>query len=433
MGEYKFSQQFVRNVCSGPIKIILNTLTVFFSYRYFLQVFGPNQYSIWILLAVIIDFSRLGNFGINEIIIKYIAEIRSTGDKKMLYAFSSTSLFLIIMFSLLLIVALFGSQNLIISIMNLAPEKVYMFKALYDRVLLVSFMIIIMEFLLGILFGIGRADLANYFQFGSNLLGTFLSITLVYYNFGLMGLYWGTFCATLLILVVCNYYIYKILGNFPFKIGFIKKTLIKDILKNSMLMFSASVINLFFIPAGKLLLSRYVGSVEVVSYDLAFKLCFQIRSLFDIALKAMVPEVCVIQYDKLRQLVILKKMYIGLILTALPIYSGIYFSSQYILKFWLASAYLPIINDSFRTILIGIFIGLFVVPIYFLLLGQGHFKNLLISYFIQSMLLVVPSILYFEIFSGSSYYIFLYMNDVAMILTALYLFYVFYKINEVKL
>lgn len=421
MEKHKFSRQFIKNVCSGPLKILVNTIIVFFSYRYFLQVFGVDKYSIWLLLGVIIDLSRLGNLGISDIIIKYVAEAREQQNKVRLCQYASTSLILISIFVLLLGTPLLLAKSFAPQFIHIVPDYIPLFTMMYDKILLLSFLLIILELFLGILFGLGRADVANYLQSASTFFGTLLSILLVYLKFDFMGLYIGTLTGTVCVTIIAIYSIYKILGYFPFKLAYFNKVVVKDIIQNSMIMFTSSIINLFFLPAGKILISRYIGSTEVVCYDLAFKLGFQIRGLFDLGLKALVPEFSSLKANSLDLFAVLGKIYRYLFIAVIPVFGFIFIFSSNILQLWLSAAYLPLINDSFRIIFLGFTINLFAVPIYYLLIAHGKFIKILWGYIIQSSVVFACSLLYFLNFGGTSYYVFLYINLFGMTLASGYL------------
>jgi|GEM_PF-5416568 len=421
MEEHKFSRQFIKNVCSGPLKILVNTIIVFFSYRYFLQVFGVEKYSIWLLLGVIIDFSRLGNLGINDIIIKYVAEAREKQDKVRLCQYVSTSLILIIIFTLILGTPLLLAKSFAPQFIHVVPDYIALFTMMYDKILLLSFLLIVLELFLGILFGLGRADMANYLQSASTFFGTILSIILVYCNFDFMGLYIGTLTGTVCVMTFAIYYIYHILGYFPFKIAYFNKVVMNDMIHNSIIMFSSSLINLFFLPAGKILISKYIGSTEVVCYDLAFKLGFQIRAVFDLGLKALVPEFSSMKANTPNLLTVLRKIYKYLLVAVIPVFSVIFMFSSTILQIWLSAAYIPLINDSFRIVFLGFTINLFASPIYYLLIAHGKFIKILWGYMIQSSVVFACSLLYFLYFGGTSYYVFLYINLLGMTLASCYL------------
>lgn len=421
MEKHKFSRQFIKNVCSGPFKILVNTIIVFFSYRYFLQVFGVEKYSIWLLLGVIIDFSRLGNLGISDIIIKYVAEARKQQDKVRLCQYVSTSLILISVFVLVLGTPLLLAKSFAPQFIHIAPDFIPLFNVMYDKILILSFLLIVLELFLGILFGLGRADVANYLQSASTFFGTLLSIILVYFKFDFMGLYIGTLTGTVCVTSLAIYYIYKLLGYFPFKMTYFNKVVVNDILHNSMIMFTSSIINLFFLPAGKILISRYIGSAEVVCYDLAFKLGFQIRGVFDLGLKALVSEFSSMKTQTPDFFTVLRKIYKYLVLAVIPVFSLIFMFSSNILQLWLASAYIPLINDSFRIVLIGFTINLFAVPIYYLLIAHGRFMKILWGYVIQSLVVFGFSLIYFLYMGGKSYYVFLFINLLGMTLASAYL------------
>ena len=421
MEKHEFSRQFIKNVCSGPLKILVNTIIVFFSYRYFLQVFGVEKYSIWLLLGVIIDFSRLGNLGISDIIIKYVAEARQQQDKVRLCQYVSSGLILISVFVLLLGTALMMAKSFAPQFIHIAPDYIPLFNSMYDKILILSFLLIVLELFLGILFGLGRADVANYLQSTSTFFGTLLSIALVYCKFDFMGLYIGTLTGTVCVTSFAIYYIYKILGYFPFSVAYFNKIVVKDIMHNSIIMFSSSIINLFFLPAGKILISKYIGSTEVVCYDLAFKLGFQIRAVFDLGLKALVPEFSLLKANSTDLSMVLRKIYKYLFAAVIPVFGLIFILSSTILQIWLSAAYIPLINDSFRIIFIGFTINLFASPIYYLLIAQGKFIKILWGYIIQSAVVFACSLLYFLYFHGTSYYVFLFINLLGMTLASGYL------------
>ena len=427
MSKYKLSTQLIKNICSGPLKVFLNAIVVFFSYRYFLQVFGPNKYAIWLLLAVIVDFGRLGSLGVNDVAIKYIAEAKQQNNIPRISAYITTCLTIIVVFFTIIFIPIFLIKNAAPSFLQIDPQYTPLFFEMYDKILFLSFLTVVMDFMLGILYGLNRADFANYLQSGGNIIGTLLAIALVYMNFDFNGLYLGVLFGTVIVIMVSLLFSYRILNYFPFRFSYINHTLAMDIMRKSVIIFSANILNLLFQPAGKILISRYIGSIEVICYDLAFKLSFAIRNLFVIGLKALISEISGIQNEYYKLVDLLKKIYKYLLVSSVFVYGIFYIFSEQILRIWLADAYMPLMNFSFRVIHITYFLNLLAVPVYYCLFGQGHFKKILGVHSIQSILALALSLFYLVLLHGKSFEIFLFITFISTFTADLYLVFQFRK------
>ncbi|SDF71712.1 oligosaccharide flippase family protein [Sporolituus thermophilus] len=430
---YSFSRQFIKNVFSGPFKIILNAIIVFFSYRYFLNTFGSEKYSVWLLLAIIIDLSRMGNLGVSDVLINYIAEARQKDDNKNLCFYFSTSLSIVSFFLICTGVILWSIRDFIPVFLNVTSAYIPLFNELYLNVIILSFLIVLLEILLVVLYGLGRADLANYYQAIGVFAGTLLSILFIYLGFDIFGLFTGNLIGTIGVIVISLRNIYNQLGYFPFRLTSVKLSTAKDIIQNSIYMFTVSIINLLFLPVGKILVSKYIGTVEVVCFDLTFKIGFQIRSFFDIALKALAAEVSSIKNDYQKLKYVFTKIYKYLFLIAVPIYMVTLIFSKEILTFWLSNLYFPLINESFRIIQSAFAINLFAVPVYYFFLGNGSFKILLGGYMVQSAVAFGLALIYFIVLNGNFYTTYLYICFTSMVLAAIYLGIMFTRdIQKVK-
>ena len=142
-------------------------------------------------------------------------------------------------------------------------------------------------------------------------------------------------------------------------------------------------------PFNKLMLSRYAGVSSIPVYEIAFKGSMQVRSLFEVGLKALMPEVSRIganmtRYAKNRISQIYRRAMKLIFLFGVPMYGGIIIFLTPLLRLWLRQSFVDELPIAFRIMLISTFVSLLSVPSYYTLLGVGMVRHTLISHIILS-------------------------------------------------
>jgi O-antigen/teichoic acid export membrane protein len=153
-------------------------------------------------------------------------------------------------------------------------------------------------------------------------------------------------------------------------------------------------------PFNKLILSRYVGVSAIPIYEIAYNGSMHIRALFEIGLRALMPEVSRIsgdmtKYAKYRMSQIYHHAMELVLFGGIPIYGGVIVLLTPLLKLWLGHKFVVELPFVFRIMLISTFLNLISVPAYYILIGLGVVRHTLIAhiiFFCISVLIVLTNV-----------------------------------------
>lgn len=68
------SSQLRVNMASGVATTAVNLAAMAVAYPVYLHFLGYERYGVWLILATVLTFAKLGNLGINSAIMKLVAE-----------------------------------------------------------------------------------------------------------------------------------------------------------------------------------------------------------------------------------------------------------------------------------------------------------------------------------------------------------------------
>jgi len=147
-------------------------------------------------------------------------------------------------------------------------------------------------------------------------------------------------------------------------------------------------------PFNKLMLSRYAGISSVPIYEIAFNGSMQIRGLFEVGLRALLPEISRIganmtKHARDRISRINRRAIHIIIVGCVPVYGLIVFLCEPLLKLWLRKDFVPSLPTVLRIIMVGTFFSLLCVPAYYTLLGLDRVKYCFYSNAIQTAMNII--------------------------------------------
>jgi O-antigen/teichoic acid export membrane protein len=174
--------------------------------------------------------------------------------------------------------------------------------------------------------------------------------------------------------------------------------------------FGGSLISMLLSPFNKLMLSRYTGVSSIPVYEIAFTGSMQVRSLIEVGLQALMPEISRIganmtEYARDRISRIYRRAMKLIFLFGIPLYGGMIILVTPLMKFWLRQRFLDELPLAFRIMLVGTFINLLIVPSFYILLGIGRIREVFISRCIASslnMIIVVILSIYIHTLTPST-------------------------------
>lgn len=425
-----------RNMFSGTILAGGNILISFVGYPLYLKYLGVEIYGLWAVLSFIVAFSALGSVGIDSAIIKYVAEEYGSSNKAGIKKYFSTAIITLLISGGIIFFALFFLRRPIIAVLNISEEYIHLTNTLLPCVVILSILIYFVQVINGTLRGLTRVDLANYYFLGSRAISVITAVALFELGFGIWGLFWGQLFSYVLLGFLAFSTVYRRLGSSFFSISSFDWKYLKKMAGFGGTMTASRLISMLLVPFNKIVIAKYIGLSEVTYFEIANKVVMQIRSLFVIGTRAIMPEISktsAIGKNSPNKIGCIFKKGMKLVsYVGVPTFILLFFSVPFLLSLWLSNAYVPMIGNAFRIILVGFLINLLSVPIYYLFMGIGKVSYCFINHFAQSILNVVI-ISIFIVFGITNFYLFSGIYSLSVALSALLLIILFFRYRRMAL
>lgn len=362
--------------------ILLNLL----SYPIFLHYIGTELYGLWSILTVVIAFSTLGNLGIDDALIKYIAEEFDKKNIEDIKFYISAGMNILFVNGFVFFIIFLGFEKFFQKVLNLKLLYLGTFHRLFLPIVLLSIFSFFVNYINSILKGIGRFDQANYIILISRFIALIVSLSFFLEKFRIWGLYWGQLFSSFFIFIASGVLIYKKIGLFYYPQKNRRPYYIK-LIKFGGTMTLAKIVSMFLEPFIKIVIARFVGLVEVTYFEIANKIILQIRSVFERAINAIMPEVSRLSVSvkgmnsNLNR--VMQKINKLNIIAVFGIFGILLIFSAPALKLWLAHEYSGRILDAFRILIIGYSVNILCIPMYYYFMGIGKIRYCLINHLTQ--------------------------------------------------
>jgi O-antigen/teichoic acid export membrane protein len=381
--------QLRKNIFSGSIAAAGSIIISIVAYPVYLHFLGAELYGLWAILSVLIYFSSIGNFGIDEALIKYISEKYQKKDIKAVVRYISTGLNLLIVNGIILYIVCILLSDFFASVLNLRSADIIMYRQLFRYVVMLSIFILIVNFINAVLKGLGRFDQASYILLAGRSIGLVTAVLFFMNGYRIWGIYLGQLFSFLTVFSLSSYFILKQIGLY-YKPFAYKKDYLVNLLKFGGTMTVSRILSMLLEPFIKIVIARYIGLAEVAYFEVANKIVLQIRSLFERGISAIMPEVSrltAVLNDSGKKIIRVMKNAnrINFFISTLVFFSLILFCKP-ILELWLGSEYHIAIVSALRIILLGYLVNLFSVPSYYYFMGKGLIGFCFLNHLIQAVL-----------------------------------------------
>jgi len=384
-----FSSQLRINMASGVVVTVINAVAMMAAFPIYLHFLGYEKYGVWLVLATVLSFAQLGNLGIGQAVMKLVAEEHGRGDIEGVQRYVTTALALLCLSGVVALVVILALKNQIIAAFNLSDENAKTVSWLLPYIGILSIYVSIVQALNATLSGLGRMDLANYAQSLGRIVAVTVAAILLYSGRGIESLLIGNTLSYLFIHVVSLICIWRIIHIRILRISNLDAQRGKRILRFGGGVFGGSLLSMFLHPFNKLMLSRYAGVSVIPVYEIALNGSTQIRGLFEVGLRALMPEISRIganmtTYARNRISQINRRAMKLVFLFGVPMYAGLIIFAPPLLKLWLRERFVDEITVAFRIMLIASFLSLLCSPAYHILMGAGWMRQIVFSHLIQS-------------------------------------------------
>lgn len=392
--------QLKKNVASGAVLSCFDSLAGLIAYPLYLKYLGAERYGLWATVSVVLIFCRLGQFGIDTAITKYVASEFGQKNLRAITEYISTSFYILLIPSLIIVCILgfFNSQIAGLLITDVSP--VANVGRLIFFVGLLSMLGLFVNIMRGVMAGIGRMDIANYVSAVGRISQVGLALILLLFGCGIWSLYFGFLLSYVLPLTVWVFilkYNYRIHLFKP--LAFRRKKL-AELLRYGGGLTTASVGNMLVMPFNKLIIARFVGLSEVAYFQIANRVITSLRGVFVQGLQALLPKISEINGKAVETLdstkriaAIHRKGILFVLLCACPLFALIFVFAHPLLRIWLGEGFDTQIAVTTRILLVGWLANILASPDYFMFLGIGRVRNIVGATWLKSATNIVPIML----------------------------------------
>lgn len=388
-----FSSQLRINMLSGVIATILNVVALAVAYPVYLHYLGYEIYGVWLVLATVLQFAQVGDLGINQAVMKLVAEEHGRKNLEGIQRYVTTALIFLFLNGAIVLLVILMLKSQVISAFKLSVENAVLVSWLLPYIGLLSLYVLLVQALNATLSGMGRMDLANYIQVTGRIFAVCVATLLLFLGRGIESLLIGNTLSYILIHTLSIWFIHRI-AEIRFLRHFrVDYDRLKILLRFGSGVMGGSLVNLLLHPFNRLMLSRYSGVSAIPVYDIAFNGAMQVRALAEVALRAIMPEISRIGSNITPQghkdITNINRNTLKLIIICcLPIYSILIFLRRPLLKLWLGQKFTDALLPVFALMLVATFLSLLCVCAYYTLLGLGKVRHI----FLASVVKVITNV-----------------------------------------
>jgi len=377
-------------MASGVVVTVINAVAMMVAFPIYLHFLGYEKYGVWLVLATVLSFARLGNLGIDQAVMKLVAEEHGRDDIEGIQKYVTTALALLCLSGSLVLIAVLVFKTQIVSVFKLNNENAQTALWLLPYIGILSIYVFIVQALNATLSGLGRMDLANYIQSIGRVVAVTVATILLYSGRSIESLLIGNTLSYVFIHVMSLICIWRIACIRLLRLRNLDVQRCKRILRFGGAVFGGSIISMLLSPFNKLMLSRYAGVSTIPVYEITFRGSMQVRGLVEAGLRALMPEISrlsgnMTRYAKDRISQISRHAMKLIFFFGIPIYGALIILAPLLLRVWLGEKFVETLPAAFRIMLIGTFLSLLCVPAYYTLMGLGRVHHCFLSQVIQGI------------------------------------------------
>ncbi len=383
---------------TGIIQLIIATLLTLFAIRVFVSYLGYERYGVFSIITIIGNLNIFTNLGLNTALIRFISE--QGNNKESGYDILVAISILICILTPFTIVLYLLSSVILINFFNIPTHLYSESVELYNFMLIANYLVLIGQLFTSVIDALQKIYITNLLQILYNFLywgGIFLTILL---GFSLPSIGFSITIASLLWFIISVLTFKKLWGKIVYS-GLINNffRILKKQLSYSIKIYISSVINFFYEPLTKIIISKLFGVKEVGYFDIALKIRTQLWSLIGKALYPLLPLIASLKDEKQIGFIV-NDIEQKLFYVVLPIISIMLICTYSFVNIWLGSEVF-IITISIIIVVCSYIIGSStVIPNYYYLMTRQVNKTIIL----QFSNAVVNIIFIFGLYSYIGYY-----------------------------
>jgi len=374
------SSQLRINMASGVVMTGINVVVSAIAFPVYLHFLGYEKFGLWIILATVLSFLEIGgNLGIGPAVTKLVAEEHGQNNIQGIQSYIAMATAILTVSGTVGLIIIFCFKSQILNAFKLSGEDATIASGLLLYIGLLCTYAFITRALNDTLTGLGRMDLTNYIQTASLVVNLLVSATLLYNGRGIESLLIGKVASCFTMHLLSLIFIRRIVRIHLLRRSNWDTQRFRKLFKFGGGVFGGSLLGLLTNPFHKLMLSRYAGIETLPVYELAFRGAVMFRSLFDTALRAIMPEISRLygegtEFARNQVRNINRRVTKEIIFLVSPMYIVLMFLAEPLLKIWLGHSYTQALPPAFRIMLLSTFITLVGVPAYYTIMGFGKVR-----------------------------------------------------------
>ncbi|MBS4036035.1 MAG: oligosaccharide flippase family protein [Ignavibacterium sp.] len=406
------------NSLSGVIQIILGIILVFISIPLFISVMGSKTYGVFSILLIIGNLNSFTNLGITASLVKFLAE-QGKVKQSNYDIFISFMILLIVGFSFSLLLFLFTEVTLF-DLFKIPKEyNSNDTLILYYSLLVSNFFLFVGQIGVAVLDSLQKIYLTNILQtiYNSSYWLFIILILIVRPSLPLIG--FSILLSSFIWLIILIYFFLKHWNYFEF--SGIKENIFFTIRKNlnyGFKIYFSGLINFFFEPLSKILLSNFVGITEVGYYDIILRVKTQLMNL---VLKVFYPIIPYISAEKdiARVRLLITDICKKIAFLIIPILIVSFYGANTVVNLWLGDDF-TLVAASISYLISAYLLSIIMLPNYQYLTYKGFPGKTIIM---QLSNVIVNILLFFFTYEYLAFYAIIVGNIGALIFSTIQGFY----------
>lgn len=383
-----FASQLRRNTLAGGISAIVGAAIAAISYPIYLHYLGYEQYGLWLSVGIVLSFAQFGNLGLAPAVARSVAGYLVLEEFDSIKATVSSALVALSAVGVLGVFAVLFGGKYVIGAMHLSAPLTAQARSLLPFVAVLSLYAIQIDTVNAVLVGLGRLDLSVASQVASRLLALTASTVMLAAGFGVVSLPIAFLIGYVFLHFTSLALARRVTGHNCLSVRAFNYPELRKLATFGSGMLSCTIMSFLLGPLNKFTLTRFSGPGSVPVYDLAFTMSLQLRGFLEAGFRSLMPEVSCIAAlnppDIAKRLISLNRRSMKLIAIAgLPVYLLLFVWTEPILRIWLQARFQPMIVSTLRVLLVASFLNLCAVPAYYMLIGLGKVRHVVICWVMQ--------------------------------------------------
>jgi len=365
------------NSLTGVLQLLITSVLTFFTIQIFIKRLGTEIYGVFSLVSVIGNLNIFTNLGLNLGLIKFLSEQGKSKE-------SDYDIFVVIVILIVVLIPanilfIFLSDFVLNNILRIPEHLMEQAKWLYIFLIISNFIVLFGQSFNAVLDSQQKIYITNLLQsvysiFYWGLILVVLLMGLSLPEIGKMILL--TSIVWFLLIFIFYYRIWGKLELSGLKANFVRVT--KKQIKYGVKIYLSGLVNFFYEPVTKILISNFLNVSSVSFFDIALKVRTILWSLISKILYPLLPLIAQLtDTGKIRNIVhdIEQKMYFIII----PVIAIILLCSKPFINIWLGTD-VEIIALSVSSVVSFYLIGITVMPNYHYLMTKKVTKTIILQF-----------------------------------------------------